>query len=165
MEIPGEGGAFDLPHVPNAVVADVPFLEVDQPELVRAAGVAQTGLNLLDVEGAERAGEILEELLDHLLLLRVEIGDRDAGVGELVSLELDRPRAVGVGFGDERLGFLLVVERLVDLVGLNALIPPDVVGVFGVLVVAVRGMTVEDRAAEGDAFDAIAVGAGCRVDR
>ena len=61
---------------------------------------------------------------------------------------------------DESLGLLLFVQGPEDLVGLLALIPPDVVGVLGVLVeVAVGGMAVEDRATEGGAFDAVAVGA------
>ena len=67
---------------------------------------------------------------------------------------------VGLGLGDKRLGLLLVVQGLEDLVGLLALIPPDVVRVLGVLVVvAVGGVAVEDRPAERGAFDAVAVGA------
>ena len=67
---------------------------------------------------------------------------------------------VGLGLGHEGLGLLLVVEGPEDLVRLLALVPPDVVGVLGVfVVVAVGGVTVEDRAAESRAFDAVAVGA------
>ena len=67
---------------------------------------------------------------------------------------------VGLGLGHEGLGLLLVVQGPEDLVGLLALVPPDVVGVLGVLVVvAVGGVAVEDRPAERGPFDAVAVGA------
>ena len=58
------------------------------------------------------------------------------------------------------LGFLLVVQGLEDLVGLFALVPPDVVGVLGILVeVPVGGVAVEDRPAERRSLETVAIGA------
>src|SRR5439155_5288029 len=61
-------------------------------------------------------------------------------------------------FFDEGLALLLVIEQLVDLVGQLRLMPEDVAGVVNFFIEAAGSMAVENRAAEGDAFGAVAVG-------
>ena len=80
--------------------------------------------------------------------------------GSFRSLELDGPGVILLGLGNERLGFLLVVQGLEDLVGLFALVPPDVVGVLGVFVVMpIGGVAVEDGPAECRSLQAVTIGA------
>ena len=77
----------------------------------------------------------------------------------MLALQADRARGVGLALGEQGPGLLLVVEGREDRVGLLALIPPNVVGVLGVVVARPGGVVaVEDRPAEGRPFDAVAVG-------
>ena len=159
-EEPGEGGAFEAPDVPGAVVAEVAFLDEGEAQGVEAAGLLDADAGFLDVVVAEGLEHGLDELLDQLLLLAVHVADADSLVAELVALELDGAGGVGGFLGDEGLGLLLVVEGLEDLVGGLALEPPDVVGVGGVVGAGAGGVVaVEDGATESAALDAIAVGA------
>src|SRR5271156_5015547 len=73
-EIPGESRPLHFEDVPNAVVADVTFLEISQPELVNAAVSVEAGTDFLDVASAEGAQDLLDELADHRFLLAVDSG-------------------------------------------------------------------------------------------
>src|SRR5271166_4118155 len=65
-EVPREGGTFELPDVPDAVVADVAFFEVRQAQLVGTARGVEAFADLGGVAGTEGAKHHLQELADHV---------------------------------------------------------------------------------------------------
>ena len=58
---------------------------------------------------------------------------------------------------------LFPIESLVDLIGSLGLIPIDIVGVMGLLIETVRGVSVQDRPSERRAFDRVTITAGRTV--
>ena len=58
---------------------------------------------------------------------------------------------------DQRFFAMLAVEHLIERVGLERLVPEDIVRMVGLLVEAVRRVAVEDRAAERDVLGRVAV--------
>ena len=160
-EVPREGGAFQLPDVPDAVVADIAFL-VDSVSRSLSAPPAASRHSRTSAASQARNGRSIisrsRRTMSFCWLSRSATAMPRAR--QRRSLELDGPGVIELGLGQRGLGFLLVVEGLEDLVGLFALVPPDVVGVPGVLVVmAVGRVAVKDRPAEGGPLKAVAVGA------
>ena len=163
-EIPRKRWAFELPDIPDAVVAEIVLLEERQTQFVDPAVAREALANFLGIVRAKRPEHHFQELTHHRLLLAVEVGDRESGRRKFVAFQRRGLRFVGLGFRDQRPGLFLVVQCAKDLVGLIALIPPDVVGVLRVLgIVAIGSMAVEDRPAESGSFNAVAIGAQCVV--
>lgn len=157
-EVPDEGGAFDAPVVPDAVVAEVVVLVVGEAEGVDAAVLFEALHDFFDVGGAEHVEEGLEGCFEVFFLVGAEFGDEESGDVGLLPFEDDGFWIVGGFFAEEGFFALFAVEGFVDFVCEAGLVPPYVAGVVGAFV-EFDGVSVEDGAAEGGVLDGIAVGA------
>lgn len=162
-EEPDHVGAFDLPDVPDAVFADVLVFEEGHVEIVVAAGfdVLQGLFALGLAEGFQQIGD---DFFDEVFLVGAEFGEGDAFEALGFAGELDGVVAVFIaGFAEEGELALFAVEGLEDFVGAFGLVPVGVAGVVGLFIEALGSVAVEDGAAEGCAFLAVAIAAAGAV--
>src|SRR5690349_19546019 len=82
-EVPDKGGAFQSPVVPFPIIAEVAFLVEGQAAHVETALPLQTGQGLGPVLLPIRLDERLEDVLQLVLLIGTQLGDRDAWMPSL----------------------------------------------------------------------------------
>ncbi len=131
-EIPYHLGAFDLPYVPDAIIADILLLVVGEVELVEVVGLDELH-GLVSVFLAEGCEEVSKYLAQEPLLVCGKLGGRQPLQSFGRTLGLDClvaafPTAAFIEKGDLA---LLAVEGLVELVGPLSLEPVGVAGMIG----------------------------------
>lgn len=156
-EVPDHVGAFDLPGVPDAVVADVFVFGEGHVEVVHAGGVDERQ-GFFGVRFAEGFDEVGQDKADEVFLIGRHGAHPDAGEAGGFAREFDGFGAVFSARGFEKGGgALFAVEGLEDFVGAECLEPVGVARVIGFFVEALSGVTVKDGTTEGGADSAIAV--------
>jgi hypothetical protein len=155
--VPDERRALDPPVVPDAVVAEIVGLVEDERAGVEPALRLEAGDRFVPVRLPVGLDQLPEDLLHVRFLVGRHLADREAG--ELAVLAAERDLGLVGRLGEERQLLLLAVEHLEEVVRGDGLVPEDVVGMVRLLVVAARGVSVEDGAAEGDVLHRVSIAA------
>lgn len=162
-EEPDHVRPLDLPDIPDAVFADVLVLIIGEVEVLEAAGL-DVFEGFGGVFGAEGGEEVFEDAADEAFLIGAEFGHGDAIEAARFAGELDGVVAFLIAAGvAEGEGALLFIECLEDFIGPLCLKPIGVAFMSGAFIEALRGVTIEDRAAESRARLAVAIATACTM--
>ena len=77
-EVPNHAGSFELPHVPNPIVANILLLEVGETQILQALSLYQLH-GFLGIGLPERRKQILHHSLHEGLLILGQIPNSDSG--------------------------------------------------------------------------------------
>ena len=156
-EVADDVGSFDLPDVPDLVVADVLFLVEGHVEVFEAAGLDILH-RFVGISLAEGGQEVAEDLLDLPLLVAAEVAHTDAVETCFFSGKFDGfvPVFAPTGVAEGLLA-LFAIEHVVNFVGLDRLIPIGVILVIGLLGGALGGVSVDNGATKGGAFYRVSI--------
>ena len=162
-EVPNHVGAFDLPGVPNLVIADVFVFGEGHVKVVHAGGVDERQ-SLFSIRFAEGFDEVGQDKANEVFLIGRHGAHLDAREAGGFAREFDGLGAVfSARVFEKGGGALFAIEGLEDFVGAEGLEPVGVARVIGFFVEALSGMTVKDWATEGGANSAVAIAAASAV--
>ena len=156
-EIPNHGRAFELPDVPNAIVADIQVLTKGHVQIIETISLDELHrfIGVLFAEGSE---QICHYQVDMFLLVSTQFPDRDARQTGLLPGQADGlSPALSARVAQKRHVALFAIEHFKDFVGALSLIPINIAGMVGGLIVTQSSVSIEDRSTKGSTLNRIAI--------
>src|SRR5438045_2485985 len=116
-EIPDHGRAFDLPNVPNPILADILVFIESHVKMIEAVSFDQLH-GLIGIAFPERGEQVSHDFANEVLLVAGQFGERNSRKPCLLSGEFDSLGSVLLATIDEKGEITLAaIESLPDIVG------------------------------------------------
>src|SRR4051794_20656564 len=158
-EIPEHGWSFNLPNVPNPIVADVVILVKSHVQIVEAICLNQFH-GFVCIAFAERSEQIGHYFVHQFFLIAREFGHSNPREAALLSCEPNCIRSLFFArFLEQRDLALFAIEHFENFVCAERLEPISVPLVVGLLIEAFGGVPIKDWATESSSFNGVTIAA------